>query len=137
MRRAADVAAERASEASMTTVIGMHAILYSKSAEKDRKFFKEVLELSSVDAGEGWLIFGLPPAEIAVHPDKQGGHAELYFMCKDIKTTMAALRRKRVRVVHDVADRGWGLLATIALPSGAPLGIYEPRHPTAIQRKRR
>jgi hypothetical protein len=121
----------------MTTVIGMHAILYSKSAEKDRKFFKEVLELSSVDAGQGWLIFGLPPAEIAVHPDKKGGHAELYFMCKDIRTTVAALRRRRVKVVHDVADRGWGLLATIALPSGAPLGIYEPRHPTAIQKKRR
>ena len=121
----------------MTTVIGMYAILYSKSAEKDRKFFKEVLELSSVDAGEGWLIFGLPPAEIAVHPDKKGGYAELYFMCRDIKSTLAALRRQRVKVVHDVSDQGWGLLASVALPSGAELGIYEPRHPTAIRKARK
>ena len=117
-------------------MIGMHAIIYSNAAEKDRKFFKDVLGLSSVDAGDGWLIFRLPPAELAVHPDKKGGRAELYFMCKDIKTTLATLRRKRVRVLRDISDQGWGLLASIALPSGAELGIYEPRHPTAIRKKR-
>ncbi len=115
----------------------MHAIIYSIAADKDRKFFKDVLGLSSVDAGDGWLIFGLPPAEIAVHPDKKGGYAELYFMSKDIKTTLAELRHRRVRVIRDVADQGWGLLAYIALPSGAELGIYEPRHPTAISKRRR
>jgi hypothetical protein len=115
----------------------MHAIIYSTAAEKDRMFFKDVLGLTSVDAGGGWLIFRLPPAEIAVHPDKKGGRVELYFMCTDIKTTLAGLRRKRVKVLHEISDQGWGLLASIALPSGAELGIYEPRHPTAIQRRRK
>ena len=118
-------------------MIGVHAIIYSTAAEKDRKFFKDVLGLSSVDAGDGWLIFGLPPAELAVHPDKKGGSAELYFMCKDIKTTLAELRRMRIRIVRDVSDQGWGLLAYVALPSGAELGIYEPRHATAISKRRK
>ena len=118
-------------------MIGMHAIIYSTAAEKDRKFLSDVLGLASVDAGEGWLILALPPSEIAVHPDKKGGYTELYFMCRDIKSTLAALRRKRVKVVHDVSDQGWGLLASVALPSGAELGIYEPRHPTAIRKARK
>src|SRR5436309_7393706 len=88
-------------------MIGMHAIIYSTAAEKDRKFLSDVLGLASVDAGEGWLILALPPSEIAVHPDKKGGYTELYFMCRDIKSTLAALRRKRVKVVHDVSDQGW------------------------------
>jgi hypothetical protein len=118
-------------------MIGVHAIIYSTAAEKDRKFFKDVLGLSSVDAGDGWLIFALPPAEIAVHPDERGKRAELYLMSRDIKTTLAGLRRRRVKVIHDVSDQGWGLLAYIALPSGADLGIYEPRHATAISKRRK
>jgi hypothetical protein len=118
-------------------MMGMHAIIYSTAAEKDRKFFRDVLKLSSVDAGDGWLLFALPPAEIAVHPDKKGGYAELYFMCKDIKATLAGLRRKGVKVVRNVSDQGWGLLASVALPSGAELGIYEPRHPTALGKKQK
>jgi hypothetical protein len=114
----------------------MHAIIYSTAAEKDRMFFKDVLGFTSVDAGDGWLIFRLPPAEIAVHPDKKGGRVELYFMCKDIKATLAELRLKRVKILHEISDQGWGLLASIALPSGAELGIYEPRHPTAIRTRR-
>lgn len=117
-------------------MIGVHAIIFSSAPEKDRAFFKDVLGLSSVDAGEGWLIFALPPAELAIHPDKRGGRAELYLMCKDIKALLAKLRRRRVRVLRDVSDQSWGLLATIALPSGAELGIYEPRHPTAVRRRR-
>jgi predicted enzyme related to lactoylglutathione lyase len=117
-------------------MIGMHAIIYSTAAEKDRKFFKDVLGLSSVDAGDGWLIFALPPAEIAVHPDKRGGFAALYFMCKDIRTTLAELRRMHMKVVRDVSDQGCGLLAYVALPSGAELGICEPRHATAISKRR-
>ena len=117
-------------------MIGLHAIVYSTLPEKDRQFFKDVLGLSSVDAGDGWLVFKLPPAELAVHPDEKGGRAELYFMCEDIKTTLAALRRKGVQVLRDVSEQRWGLLASIALPSGAELGIYQPRHPTAIPKGR-
>jgi predicted enzyme related to lactoylglutathione lyase len=117
-------------------VIGLHAIIYSTSPEQDRRFFSDVLGLSSVDAGGGWLVFGLPPAELAVHPDEKGGRAELYFMCADIKTTLAELQRKGVNVLRDVSEQRWGLLASIALPSGAELGIYEPRHPTTIPGKR-
>ena len=113
-------------------MIGLHAIVYSTAAEQDRQFFTDVLGLSSVDAGSGWLVFKLPPAELAVHPDEHGGRAELYFMCEDIKATLAALRGKGVKVVRDVSEQRWGLLASIALPSGAELGVYEPRHPTAI-----
>jgi predicted enzyme related to lactoylglutathione lyase len=113
-------------------MIGLHAILYSTAPEEDRQFFTDVLGLSSVDAGGGWLVFKLPPAELAVHPDEKGGRAELYFMCEDVKITLAALRRKGVTVLRDVSEQRWGLVAAIALPSGAELGIYEPRHPTAI-----
>jgi predicted enzyme related to lactoylglutathione lyase len=113
-------------------MIGLHAIVYSTAPEEDRRFFTDVLGLTSVDAGAGWLVFTLPPAELAVHPDETGGRAELYFMCEDIRSTLAALRRKGVRVLRDVSEQRWGLLAAIALPSGAELGIYEPRHPTAI-----
>jgi hypothetical protein len=117
-------------------MIGTHAIIYSTAAEKDRAFFKDVFGLTSVDAGDGWLIFRLPPAEIAVHPDKKGERVELYFMCKDIRATLALLRRKRVKILHDISDQGWGLLASIALPSGAEIGVYEPRHPTALRKRR-
>src|SRR5579859_4775689 len=128
MRRSSRIAEEMESP----HMIGMHAIIYSTAPEKDRRFFTEVLGLTSVDAGEGWLIFRLPPAELAIHPDEKGGRAELYFMCEDITATLAKLRRERVKVLRDVSDQRWGLLATIALPSGAELGIYQPRHPTAI-----
>jgi predicted enzyme related to lactoylglutathione lyase len=117
-------------------MIGLHAIVYSAAPEKDRQFFTDVVGLSSVDAGGGWLVFTLPPAELAVHPDEKGGRAELYFMCEDITATLAALRRKGVKVLRDVSQQRWGLLASIALPSGAELGIYQPRHPTAIPRGR-
>ena len=113
-------------------MIGLHAIIYSTAPEKDRQFLANVLGLSSVDAGGGWLIFTLPPAELAVHPDEKGGRAELYFMCEDIASTLAALRQKGVKVLGETSEQRWGLLATIALPSGAELGIYQPRHPSAI-----
>jgi predicted enzyme related to lactoylglutathione lyase len=117
-------------------MIGLHAIVYSTAPEEDRRFFTDVLGLSSVDAGAGWLVFTLPPAELAVHPDEKGGRAELYFMCEDLKTTLATLRAKGVTVLREVSEQRWGRLASIALPSGAELGIYEPRHPTAIARGR-
>jgi len=110
-------------------ITGMHAIVFSPDAEKVRAFFQDVLDLPSVDAGGGWLIFALPPAELAVHPADGDGRHELYLMCDDIHATLAELRDKGVEVTRDVADQGWGLLAAIRLPDGSEFPIYEPRHP--------
>ena len=107
---------------------GVHAIVFSQEAEQVRAFFSETLGLSSVDAGGGWLIFALPPAELAVHPADTASH-QLYLMCDDIHATLAELKAKGVEVTGEVADRGWGLLSSIRLPDGAEFGIYEPRHP--------
>ena len=111
---------------------GVHAIVFSPQAEQVRAFFAEVLGLSSVDAGPGWLIFALPPAELAVHPTDGGPRHELYLMCDDIQATLAELRDKGVEVARDVTDQGWGLLAAIRLPDGGELPIYEPRHPSPL-----
>jgi predicted enzyme related to lactoylglutathione lyase len=111
-------------------ITGMHAIVFSPQAEKVRAFFADVVGLSSVDAGGGWLIFALPPAELAVHPVDGAGHHELYLMCDDIQATLAELRSKGVEVARDVSDQGWGLLAAIRLPDGSELPIYQPRHPS-------
>jgi catechol 2,3-dioxygenase-like lactoylglutathione lyase family enzyme len=114
-------------------ITGLHAIVFSPEPEQVRAFFGDVLGLSSVDAGGGWLIFAMPPAELAVHPaDGDGGH-ELYLMCDDIQSTLAELRDKGVEVARDVADRGWGLLAAIRLPDGSEFPIYEPRHPSPLR----
>ncbi len=111
-------------------ITGVHAIVFSAEAEKVRTFFAEVLGLPSADAGEGWLIFALPPAELAVHPAPGEPHHELYLMCDDIEATLAELRSKGAEVARDVSDQGWGLLAAIRLPDGSELAIYEPRHPS-------
>jgi predicted enzyme related to lactoylglutathione lyase len=113
-------------------ITAVHAIVYSPDAEKVRAFFADVLEMSSVDAGEGWPIFALPPAELAVHP-ADGSHHELYLMCDDIHATLAELRSKGAEVARDVSEQGWGLLAAIRLPDGAELAVYEPRHPSPLQ----
>jgi predicted enzyme related to lactoylglutathione lyase len=111
-------------------ITGVHAILFSPQAEKVRAFFADVVGLSSVDVGGGWLIFALPPAELAVHPADGAAHPELYLMCDDIQATLAELRDKGVEIARDVSDQGWGLLAAIRLPDGSELPIYEPRHPS-------
>jgi len=111
---------------------GVHAIVFSPEAEKARAFFADVLGLSSVDAGGGWLIFALPPAELAVHPADGDTRHELYLMCDDIQTTLAGLRDKGVEIARDVTDQGWGLLAAIRLPDGGELPLYEPRHPSPL-----
>jgi catechol 2,3-dioxygenase-like lactoylglutathione lyase family enzyme len=108
---------------------GTHAIVFSPEAEKVRAFFDDVLGLRSVDAGGGWLIFALPPAELAVHPADSPSH-QLYLMCDDIHATLAELRAKGV-AADEVSDQGWGLLSAIKLPDGTEFGIYEPRHPIA------
>lgn len=107
----------------------MHAIVFSAEAEKVRAFFADVLGMPSVDAGGGWLIFALPPAELAVHPADSESRHELYLMCDDIRATLADLRARGVEVAREVSDQGWGLLAAIRLPDGSEFPIYEPRHP--------
>ena len=109
---------------------GAHVIVFSPEAETARAFFTETLGLRSVDAGGGWPIFALPPAELAVHPAESEGQHQLFLMCDDIHATLAELRDKGVQVARDVCDQGWGLEAAIRLPDGTELGIYEPRHPT-------
>ena len=108
----------------------MHAIVFSPEAEKVRTFFADTLGLASVDAGRGWLIFALPPAELAVHPTDGESRQELYLMCDDIQATLSELRGRGIEVARDVSDQGWGLLAAIRLPDGSELPIYEPRHPS-------
>ncbi|NLG56212.1 MAG: extradiol dioxygenase [Rhodococcus sp.] len=109
---------------------GLHAIVFSPEAEKVRAFFQETLELDWIDAGGGWPIYAMPPAELAVHPAESAGQHGLYLMCDNIEQTLAELRSKGVEIAHEVRDEGWGLLAAIRLPDGSELGIYEPRHPS-------
>jgi len=111
-------------------ITGMHAIVYSPDAARVREFFADVLNLRSADAGGGWLIFALPPAELAVHPADGDARLELYLMCDDIEATLAELRAKGVEVAREVTDQGWGLLAAIRLPDGAEFPVYQPRHPS-------
>ncbi|ETK35563.1 VOC family protein [Microbispora sp. ATCC PTA-5024] len=110
---------------------GVHMIVYSRDAEADRDFLRNVLGFPWVDAGDGWLIFKTPPGEAAVHPTDGPGHHEIYLMCDDIKSTEAELADKGVRLARPVSDQGWGLLSAVRLPGGGELGLYEPRHPTA------
>ena len=113
-------------------ITGSHVIVSSRDAEADRAFFADVLGHPYVDAGGGWLIFKLPPAELAVHPsDGPTGH-ELYFICDDLEATMADLRTKGVEFTEDVSEQRWGRLSRFRLPGGGQVGIYEPRHPLAI-----
>ncbi len=113
-------------------ITGLHAIVFSPQAEKVRGFFADVLGMQWADAGGGWLIFALPPAELAVHPAEDSRH-ELYLMCDDIETTLTELKAKGAEVARDVSDQGWGLLAAIRLPDGSELPIYEPRHPSPLR----
>jgi catechol 2,3-dioxygenase-like lactoylglutathione lyase family enzyme len=113
-------------------ITGVHAIMFSPDAEKVRAFLGDVLGLESVDAGGGWLIFALPPAELAVHPADGAPRHELYLMCDDIEGTLADLRAKGVEVAREVSDQGWGLLAAIRLPDGTEFPIYQPRHASPI-----
>jgi len=113
-------------------ITGVHAILYGKQPEQVRAFFRDVLEYPAVDAGHGWLIFALPPAEIAAHPADNEEFHELYLMCDDVAATVENLTGKGVKFVMPIADRGWGLVTRFELPGGGEMGLYQPRHPTAI-----
>lgn len=106
---------------------GAHAILYSRKPEADREFLRDVLELPFVDVGEGWLIFGLPPAEVAVHPAEKNDVHELYLMCEDVEAFVAAVARRGI-ACDPVQQMGWGRLTHVRLPGGGKLGVYQPRH---------
>ena len=114
-------------------IIGAHALIYTPQAEQVRAFFRDVLKFPSVDAGRGWLIFALPPAELGIHPTEEAaGSHELYLMCDDVKATVAELEKKGVQFLRPITDAGFGLMTAIALPGGGELGLYQPKHPMAI-----
>jgi catechol 2,3-dioxygenase-like lactoylglutathione lyase family enzyme len=115
-------------------ITGAHVILYSADAEADRAFLRDVLGTRTVDAGGGWLIMGLPPAEVAVHPTDGAPVHELYLMCDDVEATAADLRGRGVEVGPAV-DQGWGVLTSIPLPGGGSVGLYQPRHEVALPRE--
>jgi catechol 2,3-dioxygenase-like lactoylglutathione lyase family enzyme len=116
-------------------IAGAHTILYAQDAEAARAFFRDVLGLEGVDAGGGWLIFALPPGELACHPagaGAPGGGAELYLMCTDIEATRRDLEAKGVEFVGAVSDEGFGRLTRLRVPGYGELGLYEPRHPSPL-----
>ena len=108
-------------------ITGAHSIIYSTNPDADRAFLRDVLALPNVDVGHGWLIFGLPPAEVAVHPSEKNNVHELYFMCDDIHAFVARMKGHAIEC-DAVKDQGWGLLTHIILPGGGKVGVYQPRH---------
>jgi len=108
-------------------IIGAHSIIYSKDPEADRAFLRDILKLTKVDVGHGWLIFGLPPAEVAIHPSKENDGHEFYLMCDDINAFAAEMKKSGI-ACGPVDDQGWGLLSQLTLPGGGKLGVYQPRH---------
>lgn len=111
----------------MNMINGVHTIIYSKNTEADKAFFRDVLKLTNVDVGHGWLIFGLPPAELAVHPSTDSQHHEIYLMCDDINTFVQKMKGLKIPCT-EVQDQGWGLLVQLTLPGGGKIGVYQPRH---------
>ena len=114
------------------TVTGAHLMAFSTDAEATRAFFRDALELDSVDAGGGWLIFALPPAELGVHPSDGPPHHALYLMCDDLDATLEGLRAKGVALARGPAAEGFGRVAYLDVPGLGELGLYEPSHPTAV-----
>ena len=106
---------------------GAHSIIYSKHPEADKQFFRDVLKLPNVDVGQGWLIFGLPPSELAIHPSEENDIHEFYLMCEDVNVFLAEVAKHGIE--YDAPqDQGWGILTKITLPGGGKLGVYQPRH---------
>ena len=123
-------------------IFGAHFLIYSTNADADRVFLRDVIELSAVDVGGSWMIFALPPGEIAVHPGEAAAPpnsedgvtgAAVYLMCDNLESTMKTLRGKKVNFTR-VVEAAWGIVTTFSLPSGANLGLYQPKHPTAFKR---
>ncbi len=111
-------------------IAGAHTIIYAEDAEAARAFCRDVLGFGGVDAGEGWLIFALPPGELAFHPGS-GGH-ELFLICHDIERTIEELEGKGVEFVAPISDEGYGLMARFRIPGAGEIGLYEPRHPSPL-----
>jgi catechol 2,3-dioxygenase-like lactoylglutathione lyase family enzyme len=114
-------------------IFGAHVIVYSKDATADRAFLRDILGFAFVDAGHGWLIFALPPTEVAVHPAEDNDRHELYFMCDDLRAEISTLEKKGVRC-SEVQEARWGSVTKIRLPGGSEVGLYQPKHPFALTR---
>ena len=127
-------------------IIGAHVLLYSNDPAADRAFLRDILGFKGVDAGEGWSIFALPPAEVAVHPANgvspclHGGQpllaAVLYFMCEDVRAAVEWLAARKVSC-SELVEEPWGIKTTIRLPSGGEIGLYQPTHPTPLDLARK
>lgn len=113
-------------------IIGQHTIIYTNDADADRTFFRDVLDFPATDAGDGWLLFRMPPAELALHPTDGAPTHEVYLMCDDVQATVEELQAKGVEFTAPISDEGWGLVTSLRTPGGGSIGLYEPRHPTAI-----
>jgi predicted enzyme related to lactoylglutathione lyase len=112
-------------------ISGVHAMIFSHDAAADRIFFKDVLGLDSVDSGGGWLIFALPPAEVAIHPTEEQDHHEVYLLCENIEATVRELEQKGVALKRPFDETRWGRVTEITLPGGGRIGLYQPKHPLA------
>ena len=110
---------------------GAHVIVYSKAAEADRAFFRDVLGYPFADAGHGWLIFALPPAEVAVHPSDSNDRHELYFMCDDVRAFIDVMKAKAIEC-SDVHEERWGSITHVMLPGGGKIGVYHPKHASPL-----
>jgi catechol 2,3-dioxygenase-like lactoylglutathione lyase family enzyme len=136
-RAPACVGAPIASATIAAVIAGAHTIVFAEDAERAREFLHDVLGFEGVDAGDGWLIFALPPGEVAVHPGsgwgRGPGHHALFLMCHDIERTVAELERKGVEFVSPIEDEGWGRIAHFKIPGAGEIGLYEPRHPSPLQ----
>ena len=115
---------------------GVHTIIYAKDPEKARAFFRDVLKFPSVDAGGGWLIFALPPAELGVHPAEESGEHLITLMCDDLHATIADLKKKGVKFTRGVQEQEYGLVTALEIPGGGELGLYQPTHPSPIAKKK-
>jgi catechol 2,3-dioxygenase-like lactoylglutathione lyase family enzyme len=113
-------------------IAGAHTIIFTKDAESARAFFRDVLGLRSVDAGDGWLIFALPPGELAFHPDEGPAHHELFLMCHDIERTVQELKGKGVEFVSPISDARFGRMTRLRIPGGGEIGLYQPKHPSPL-----
>jgi catechol 2,3-dioxygenase-like lactoylglutathione lyase family enzyme len=113
-------------------IAGAHTIIYAEDAEKARAFFDDVLGFANVDAGHGWLIFALPPGELAFHPTEGPGHHELFLMCHDIERTVQVLKAKGVEFVAPISDARFGRLTSMKIPGAGEISLYEPKHPSPL-----
>jgi hypothetical protein len=113
-------------------IYGAHVIIYSKDADADRAFIRDVLKFTSVDAGHGWLIFALPPAEVAVHPSDENNVHELYLMCDDVHELIAEMKKKEVEC-SPIDEQRWGSITRVRLPGGGKIGVYQPKHASPLK----